>query len=84
MLFIDMLIPPKGGPGPHSHATFQEAFYIIDGEIKLITKEKVYTATKGSYVNIPFNGPVINLPMKQIKQHTYSVLRRPPVWRKCS
>jgi quercetin dioxygenase-like cupin family protein len=55
---IDMLIPPKGGPGPHSHATFQEAFYIIDGEIKLITKEKVYTATKGSYVNIPFDGPV--------------------------
>jgi hypothetical protein len=28
--FIDMLIPPKGGPGPHSHAAFQEAFYIID------------------------------------------------------
>src|SRR5215469_5482845 len=27
--FIDMLIPPKGGPGPHSHAAFQEAFYII-------------------------------------------------------
>ena len=54
---IDMLIPPKGGPGPHSHATFQETFYIMDGEIKLITKEKVFTATKGSYVNIPFNGP---------------------------
>ena len=55
---IDMLIPPKGAPGPHSHANFQEAFYIIDGEIKVITKEKTYTATKGSYLNIPFNGPV--------------------------
>ena len=55
---IDMLIPPKGGPGPHSHATFQEAFYILDGEIKVITKEKIYTATKSSYVNIPFDGPV--------------------------
>jgi quercetin dioxygenase-like cupin family protein len=55
---IDMLIPPKGGPGPHSHATFQEAFYIMNGEIKVITKEKIYTAAKGSYVNIPFNGPV--------------------------
>ena len=43
---IDMLIPPKGGPGPHSHATFQEAFYILDGEIKVITKEKSYTAQK--------------------------------------
>jgi quercetin dioxygenase-like cupin family protein len=29
---IDMLIPPKGGPGPHSHANFQEAFYVIDGD----------------------------------------------------
>ena len=37
---IDMLIPPKGGPGPHSHSTFQEAFYILDGEIKVITNEK--------------------------------------------
>lgn len=55
---IDMLIPPEGGPPPHSHATFQEAFYIIDGEIEVITKEKKYSATKGSYVNIPFNGPV--------------------------
>jgi quercetin dioxygenase-like cupin family protein len=55
---IDMLIAPEGGPGPHSHATFQEAFYILDGEIKVITKEKVYTAPKSSYVNIPFNGPV--------------------------
>lgn len=50
---IDMLIPPKGGPGPHSHATFQEAFYIIDGEIKLITKEKVYTATKDGWREKP-------------------------------
>jgi quercetin dioxygenase-like cupin family protein len=55
---IDMLIPSKGGPGPHSHATFQEAFYILDGEIKVITKEKTYVGSKGSYVNIPFNGPV--------------------------
>jgi quercetin dioxygenase-like cupin family protein len=55
---IDMLIPPKGGPGPHSHAAIQEAFYVIDGEIEVITKEKTYTATQGSYVNIPFNGPV--------------------------
>jgi quercetin dioxygenase-like cupin family protein len=55
---IDMLIPPNGGPPPHSHVKFQEAFYITDGEIEVITKEKKYSATKGSYVNIPFNGPV--------------------------
>jgi quercetin dioxygenase-like cupin family protein len=55
---IDMLIPPQGGPPPHSNATFQEAFYTIDGQIEVITKEKTYSATKGSYVNIPFNGPI--------------------------
>ena len=32
---IDMLIPPNGGPGPHSHANFQESFYVIDGEIEV-------------------------------------------------
>ncbi|HVH95365.1 MAG TPA: cupin domain-containing protein [Bacillus sp. (in: firmicutes)] len=55
---IDMLIPPGGGPPPHLHVTFQESFYILDGQIAVITKEKKYIATKGSYVNIPFNGPV--------------------------
>ena len=55
---VDMLIPPNGGPPPHSHAKFQEAFFIIDGQIEVITKERKYTATKGSHVNIPFNGPV--------------------------
>ena len=55
---VDMLIPPNGSPPPHSHAKFQEAFYIIDGEIEVITKDGKYTASKGSHVNIPFNGPV--------------------------
>ena len=55
---IDMLIPPEGGPPPHSHVTTQESFYILDGQIEVVTKEKKYIATNGSYVNIPFNGPV--------------------------
>jgi quercetin dioxygenase-like cupin family protein len=38
---IDMLIPPNGGPAPHSHVKFQEAFYITDGEIEVITKKKI-------------------------------------------
>ena len=31
---IDKLIPPKGGLLPHSHITFQEAYYIVDGDIE--------------------------------------------------
>ena len=55
---IDMMIPPNGGPGPHSHVTVQEAFYVIEGEIEVTTEAETYTATKGAYVNIPFDGPV--------------------------
>lgn len=50
---VDMLIPKGGGPAPHSHKDTQEAFYIIDGEIEVTTKEKTFTARKGDCVNIP-------------------------------
>ena len=53
-----MLIPPKGGPIPHSHVTFQEAFYIIDGEITVITKEKKSQCYKRLIRKYPFNGTV--------------------------
>jgi len=55
---IDMLIPPGGGPGPHSHADIQELFYIVDGEISFKTEAGKYTAKKGSFVNIPKGGEV--------------------------
>lgn len=55
---IDMLIPPDGGPGPHSHADFQESFYVIDGEIEVRSEVSMYTAKKGSFVNIPKGGIV--------------------------
>ena len=55
---IDMLIPPNGGPGPHSHAAMQETFYVIDGEVRVKTKDATYTARKGSFVSIPLGGVV--------------------------
>jgi quercetin dioxygenase-like cupin family protein len=55
---IDMLIPPGGGPGPHSHADFHETFYVIDGEVEVKSEASVYTAKKGSYVVIPKGGIV--------------------------
>jgi hypothetical protein len=30
----------------HSHAAFQEAFYIIEGQIQVITRGKTYIGTK--------------------------------------
>jgi quercetin dioxygenase-like cupin family protein len=55
---IDMLVPPKGGPGPHSHAAVQEAFYILEGEITIRTESQTYIAKKGAYVNIPLGGMI--------------------------
>jgi quercetin dioxygenase-like cupin family protein len=55
---IDMLVPPGGGPPPHSHAAYQEAFYVLEGEIQVKTEAQNYTAGKGSYINIPKGGLV--------------------------
>jgi quercetin dioxygenase-like cupin family protein len=55
---IDMLVPPGGGPGPHSHANIQELFYVVDGELDFKTEAGKYTAKKGSFINIPMGGEV--------------------------
>jgi quercetin dioxygenase-like cupin family protein len=55
---IDMLVPPNGGPGPHSHAAMQESFYVVEGEVEVKTKDLTYTARKGSFVSIPLGGVV--------------------------
>jgi quercetin dioxygenase-like cupin family protein len=55
---IDMLVPPGGGPGPHSHADMQELFYVVDGEIEFKTEAGKYIGKKGSLVNIPKGGEV--------------------------
>ena len=55
---IDMLVPPQSGPGPHSHASFYESFYIVDGEVEVHSEAGSYTATKGSFVVIPEGGVV--------------------------
>jgi len=55
---IDMLVPPQSGPGPHSHTSFYESFYIVDGEVEVHSEAGSYTATKGSFVVIPEGGVV--------------------------
>jgi len=55
---IEMLVPPGGGPGPHAHAAWQESFFVMDGEIEVKSEQGIYTATKGSLVNIPQGGMV--------------------------
>lgn len=55
---IEMLIPPRNGPGPHAHANFFESFYIVDGEVEVHSEAGSYTAKKGSFVVVPLGGVV--------------------------
>jgi quercetin dioxygenase-like cupin family protein len=55
---IDMLIPPGGGPGPHSHADFEETFYVVDGQVEVKSEAGTFIAKKGAYVVIPKGGIV--------------------------
>jgi len=60
---IEMMVPPGGGPGPHSHADFQESFYVIDGEVEVksetdTSEVSTYTAGKGAFIVIPKGGIV--------------------------
>ena len=55
---IDMLVPPGGGPGPHSHAAIQESFYVLDGEIEVKSESGTTLAAKGGFVSIAPGGLV--------------------------
>jgi len=55
---IDMLVPPGGGPGPHSHKDIQEMFYVVQGEVEFSTEDGKTNAAEGSFVNIPLGGKV--------------------------
>ncbi|MBC7866368.1 MAG: cupin domain-containing protein [Gloeobacteraceae cyanobacterium ES-bin-316] len=55
---IDMLIPPGGGPAPHAHATFQESFYVVEGEIIVRSETQTYVAKTGAFVSIPKGGAI--------------------------
>ncbi|WP_397452909.1 cupin domain-containing protein [Pseudomonas sp. NA-150] len=41
-----------GGPPPHFHA-WDEAFYVIDGEVEVTVEGKASRVTRGGYVHIP-------------------------------
>ena len=55
---IDMIIPPGGGPMPHSHAKFTETFFIISGELQYKTELGKTMVTTGDFVEIPMGGAI--------------------------
>ncbi|HWP41844.1 MAG TPA: cupin domain-containing protein [Blastocatellia bacterium] len=42
-----------GGPPPHIHATEEEAFYVLEGELNVLVGERTVTATAGAFVLVP-------------------------------
>ncbi|HEY0815726.1 MAG TPA: cupin domain-containing protein [Pseudonocardia sp.] len=46
-------VPPGGGPAPHQHASTDETFYMIDGELEFLDGDRVFTAGPADVVFIP-------------------------------
>ncbi|WP_199562734.1 cupin domain-containing protein [Pedobacter chinensis] len=55
---IEMIVPPGGGPPPHSHPDTQEMFYVLEGEVEFKTETGKQKVGKDGFVNIPFGGAV--------------------------
>ncbi len=55
---IEMLVPPGGGPLPHSHPGTQELFFLIEGELEFKTEAGRQIVNEGGFINIPFEGDI--------------------------
>ncbi len=55
---IDMIVPPGGGPTPHSHANIHETFFVTQGELLYKTEAGHVTVKTGGFVDIPKGGAV--------------------------
>jgi len=55
---IEMLVPPGGGPLPHSHPGTQELFFLIEGELEFKTEVGKQIVNEGGFINIPFEGDI--------------------------
>ena len=42
-----------GGPGQHTHENEEEAFYVIEGNLKVLLGENIIEAKPGSFVLVP-------------------------------
>lgn len=55
---IEMTVPPGAGPNPHSHADFEESFYVLEGEVTFKSGAGSYIAKEHSFISIPKGGMV--------------------------
>lgn len=53
LAFVEAIVPPGSGPIAHSHASEDEAFYILDGELEFLYDDRVFNGGAGDFVFIP-------------------------------
>lgn len=53
----EAIVPPGGGPPPHTHSREEEGFYILEGEITFTVNGKRIIATPGMFANMPIGTP---------------------------
>ena len=50
---FEAIVPPGGGPPPHTHSREVESFYIVEGAITFTVGDQQIVATEGTFANIP-------------------------------
>ncbi|MEH6304235.1 cupin domain-containing protein [Olivibacter sp. CPCC 100613] len=55
---IEMIVPPGGGPPPHSHPDTHETFYVLEGEVEFQTEQGKSIVGTGGFITIPLGGAI--------------------------
>jgi quercetin dioxygenase-like cupin family protein len=50
---MEALVPPGGGPPPHTHAREDETFYVLEGRVDFRLGDERVSAGPGDFVNVP-------------------------------
>ncbi|HZY84135.1 MAG TPA: cupin domain-containing protein [Gemmataceae bacterium] len=53
----EAVVPPGGGPPPHVHSREEEGFYVLEGEITILVRDKRLAAGPGMFANMPVGTP---------------------------
>lgn len=49
----EALVPPGGGPPPHTHSREEESFYVLEGEVVFTVNGERTVATAGTFAHLP-------------------------------
>jgi quercetin dioxygenase-like cupin family protein len=53
----EAIVPPGGGPPPHTHSREEEGFYVLEGEITFTMGDQCLVASAGMFANMPVGTP---------------------------